>query len=64
VSFTSAPTNFGNRLMVAIELPSLHTSMEPPTILPQDGSFHLTLVARSDNPSAGDLREFARLQYK
>jgi hypothetical protein len=37
--------------------------MEPPIILPLDGSFHLTLVAGSDIPSAGDLHEFAPLLF-
>jgi hypothetical protein len=38
--------------------------MEPPSVLPLAGSFHLTLVAWSDNPSGGDLREFERLLSK
>jgi hypothetical protein len=38
--------------------------MEPPPSLTLDGSFHLTLVAGSDNSSARDLREFARLLSK
>jgi hypothetical protein len=50
--------------MEAIKRTSTDTSMEPPTVLPLDGSFPLTPVAVSDNPSDGDLREFARLLSK
>jgi hypothetical protein len=48
----------------AIKRTSTDMSMDPPAVLPLDGSFHLTPVAVSDNPSDGDLREFARLLSK